>query len=215
MWHGRARRGRAWHGEARQGKEQQTQWEKFSMHTAIAQLQSFGCYSQSKFIDVEKLPKERPDDYEKRTWRERMHVTEDGYVYIPPMAFKNCLSEAAKFLSIQIPGKGKATFTKHFEAGILVLDPLVLQVKAKDVDPEVLFVPSDGKRGGGRRVKKYFPYIPEWSGTVTFQIIDDTITKDAFKEHLDQAGQIIGIGRFRPRNNGYYGRFVVKTLKWQ
>jgi hypothetical protein len=184
------------------------------MHTAIARLESISQYSQSRYHDAEKLPKEAADDYEARTWRGRMHVTEDGNVFIPPMAFKNCLSEAAKFLSVQIPGKGKSTYTKHFEAGILVLEPLVLDVKAEDVEGEWLFVPADGRRGSGKRVKKCFPYIPKWSGDVEFHIIDDTITKGVFEEHLREAGSLIGIGRFRPRNNGFYGRFRVVSIDW-
>ncbi len=63
----------------------------------------------------------------------RAHVNDDGYMFIPPMAFKNCLSEAAKYISQQIPGQGKATYTKHFEAGVMVLDPLVLPIKKEEI----------------------------------------------------------------------------------
>jgi len=130
------------------------------------------------------------------------------------MAFKNCVSEVAKYLSVQIKGKGKSTYTKHFEAGLLVMDPLVLPIKRDDVEGEWLFVPSDGKRGSGKRVDRCFPLIREWSGDVTFYVLDDIITPEVFEEHLRQAGNFIGIGRFRPRNNGYYGRFKVKKVVW-
>jgi hypothetical protein len=106
------------------------------MKTAICELQSISPYSQSKFYETDKLPKERPDDYEARTWRDRLHVTPEGFVYIPPMAFKNCLSSVAKYLSIQIPGKGKSTFTKHIEAGVLVTESLILPIKKEDVAGE-------------------------------------------------------------------------------
>ena len=184
------------------------------MKTAIATLHSISPYSQSRHYDVAKLAKELPKDYEARTWRERLHVNNDGNVYIPPMSFKNCLSDAAKYLGIQIPGKGKSTYTKHFEAGVLVIDPLVLPLKRDDVPGEWLFVPSDGKRGGGKRVDKCFPTIQEWRGEVTFFVLDETITEDVFLNHLTQAGQFIGIGRFRPRNNGFYGRFAVDGVSW-
>lgn len=184
------------------------------MKTAIATLESVSQYSQSKHYQLEKLPKESAEDYEKRTWRERMHATADGQVFIPPMAFKNCLSEIAKYLGMQIPGKGKSTYTKHIEAGILVTEPLVLPIKKEDVAGEWLFVPSDGKRGSGTRVNRCFPIIPQWSGKVTFYVMDETVTRDVFLSHLQQAGSFIGIGRFRPRNNGYYGRFRVTGLEW-
>lgn len=185
------------------------------MKIATVSLTSASPYSQSKYHSTEKLPKEIAKDYEARTWRERLHYMDDGEVFIPPMAFKNCLAEAAKFLSIQIPGKGKSTYTKHFEAGVLVTDAVPLGVQKDDVPGEWLFLPSDGVRGSGKRVEKCFPRIEEWAAVVTFYILDDTITEEVFENHLRQAGQFIGIGRFRPRNNGFYGRFNVEAVKWQ
>jgi hypothetical protein len=130
------------------------------------------------------------------------------------MMLKNALSEAAKFLGRQIPGKGKATYTKHFEAGVMCVDPLVLNVLAKDVQGETLFVPADGVRGSGKRVWKTFPFIPEWSAQGRAVILDDLITEEVFKLHLEEAGKFIGVGRFRPRQNGWYGRFRVSKFNW-
>ena len=42
----------------------------------------------SRFHNTPKLDKELADDYEKRTWRERFHVNQDGECVIPPFAFK-------------------------------------------------------------------------------------------------------------------------------
>lgn len=184
------------------------------MKTATVTIKGISPYSQARYHETEKLAKENHRDYERRTWRNRLHVNEDGLVFIPPMAFKNCLSEAAKFLSIQIPGKGKATYTKHFEAGVLVVTPSILDIKPDDVEGEWLFVPADGKRGSGKRVNKCFPVIKSWEAKVEFLIVDETITQDVFKQHLEEAGKFIGIGRFRPRNNGFYGRFKVEEMSW-
>ena len=49
---------------------------------------------------------------------------------------------------------------------------------------------------------------------MTFYILDETVTEDVFKNILEQAGAFIGIGRFRPRNNGFYGRFKVEKVVW-
>ena len=99
------------------------------MHIATAHLKSVSCYSQSRYHQTEKLPKELADDYERRTWAERLHINKDGNIFIPPMSFKHAIAEAAKFNSRKIPGERNATWTKHFEAGILVIDPLVLPMK--------------------------------------------------------------------------------------
>jgi hypothetical protein len=95
------------------------------------------------------------------------------------------------------------------------MDSMELDIKADDVKGETVFVPSSGKRGDGNRVYKTFPKIPSWSGVITFTIFDHTITEEVFKTHLEQAGQFIGIGRWRPRNNGMYGRFTVNKVDWK
>jgi hypothetical protein len=182
--------------------------------SAICKLKSISPLSFSKHYTVPKLEKELHADYEVRTWRERLHYDKDGIVYIPPMAFKLCLAETPKFLGHKVPGRRNATWTKHFESGVLMLEGLSLGVHKDKVEGETLFVPSDGKRGGGSRVEKIFPVIPEWEGTVTFHILDTTITKDVFTDHLREAGNFIGLLRFRPRNGGFYGRFEVESVKW-
>jgi hypothetical protein len=169
------------------------------MKSAIVTIRGLSPYSQSKAHEEPKLPKELPDAYEQRTWRCRMHTIKD----------------AAKYLSIQVPGKGKTTYTKHFDAGVMVPDGIVLPVLAKDADFDRLFVPSDGRPGGGRRVWKWFPRIDEWGGSFTCFVFDDIITEGVFKQVLGAAGQIIGLGRFRPRNRGFYGRFAVDRIVWR
>ena len=160
------------------------------------------------------------DAHEKNTWRERLHVDEDGNVFIPPIALKNCLSDVAQYLSEAVPGKGSAKFTKHFKAGIMVTEPLAIYgpdnnpVKAADVIGEDVFVPADGRRGGGKRVWKTFPVIPEWYAHAKLMAIDPTLTSKPKKIHayLLHAGRFIGLGRFRPINNGFYGRFTVEDF---
>jgi hypothetical protein len=183
--------------------------------TATVKLTSASPYSQSKYIDQKKTKDQTHDEFELENWRQRLHVDANGFVFIPPMSFKNCIAEAAKYKSIQIPGKGKSTYTKHFEAGIMCCEPLTLPIKGDAVVSDPLMVPSDGRRGGTTRVKKYFPLIPSWSGDVEFLILDELIKEDVFMSHLEDAGRFIGIGRFRPRNNGYYGRFAAELVSWK
>lgn len=185
------------------------------MKIAICKLKSVSPYSQSRHHAIPKLEKENDDDYEKRTWREKCNTTNEGNIFIPPMAFSNCIKQAAKYLSISVPGEGKTKYTKHFESGVLVMEPLILPNKKDDVDGEWLFVPSDGIRGSGRRVSKCFPFMHNWKGTVKFIIFDEKITEDVFSRVLHEAGMLIGIGRFRPSNYGYYGRFLVEDIKWE
>lgn len=184
------------------------------MFKAIAHLESISPYSPSRMHDTPKMEKERPDDYEKRTWREKCHHIADGTVFLPPMGFKMCIAECAKFLGEQIPGKGKSTFTKHFEAGVLCMEPVLLPYKKDELQGEWFNMNSDGKRGSGSRVRRCFPVIPEWKAAVNFYVIDPTITEKVFVHHISEAGKFIGIGRFRPRNGGFYGRFKLVGFEW-
>jgi hypothetical protein len=147
-----------------------------------------------------------------------MHVNKDGNMFIPGASFANSLREAAKYLSISIPSKGKSTFTKHFDAGILVPQNLILPYKKEEVDSQTLFLPSDGKPGGGKRVLRIFPIIPEgkgWEGDVEYIIMDDIITLEVFEQVVKASGQLIGLGVYRPRNRGTHGRFTVEDIKWE
>jgi hypothetical protein len=177
-------------------------------------LKSVSPYSQSKALCEPKLERETADAYEARCWRLRIHSNETGEVFIPPMGLKSSIEEAAKYLSLQIPGKGKATYTKHFEAGVLITEPIMLGINAESVPGERLFLPSNGVHGDGKRVWKTYPRIDQWAGVATVYIFDEIVVKDVFERVATAAGQFIGLGRFRPRNRGYYGRFAIEKLEW-
>lgn len=190
------------------------------MKKAIVTIKGIALYSQSRYHETPKLNKENPADWEKRTWIEKAHWNEEGHMVIPALAFKNAIAEAAKYLSEQIPGKGKATYTKHFEAGVSVVEDNVILLKGEPITRDTimgdtLHVPSDGRRGGGSRVNRTFPTVPRgWTTTIEFMIFDDIITEEVFTRILKQAGQLIGIGSFRVRNNGVRGRFEPTNCIW-
>ncbi len=187
------------------------------MHIARVTLKSATPYSQSKNIDPldhPKGPKEAHDAYEERVWSKRLHVDEKGYVFIPPTAFENAIREAAKRLAISVPGKGKTLYSKYFEAGIQIPDGISLPIKAETVKGERLFVPSDGRPGGGKRVYKRFPRIEAWSGDLIIYIFDDLIPETVFRKVLESSGFLVGIGRFRPQSRGFYGRYTVEKFNW-
>ncbi|MEK6684315.1 MAG: hypothetical protein AABY46_06625 [Nitrospirota bacterium] len=183
------------------------------MKTYRASLKSVSPYSQSRPNSTDKLEKESADAFEKRTWREKSHTDETGQVVIPGICFKKALEETAAYLSEKIPGKRNATWTKNFMAGVLVVDSLPLKVQKADLESEVVFCNADGKKGSGTRVWRWFPVIRQWEGKLDFIVLDDTITLDAFRHHLEEAGKFIGIGRWRPRQGGMFGRFEVIGVK--
>ena len=185
------------------------------MKICTVKLESTNPISFSRYLNIPKLANEDDAQREERTWRERMHVNQDGNVMIPPMMFKKCLSGAAQYLGDKIPGRRGSTFSQKFKSGVMCFEPIILPEKKDDVEGEWLYVPSDGRPGGRSRVPKCFPVIRKWQGTVSFRIIEDSITEEVFRKHLNKAGELIGIGRFRPAQDGFYGTFRVAEFRWE
>jgi len=184
------------------------------MKIANVTMTSVTPYSQNRYHETDKLKGESAGEYEERTWKQRAHVNGNGKsIIIPAQQLKNCLCDAAKYLSMQIEGKGKQTYTKYFQTGILVDGDVSLNITTDDVKCEKVFMqmPTPGKS----RVNKFFPIIQKWSGTAKFLLLEDAIPKDIFETHIKKAGIAVGIGRFRIRLGGNYGRFKVDKIKWE
>jgi hypothetical protein len=171
-------------------------------------------YSASRQHYSEKLAKETNDDYEQRTWREKCHYNADGFAVIPAIAFKFAMDSAAKRLAIQVPGRGKQTFTQSFKSGVLSIEDLPTEYTRDDVPLRKQSVNSDGVRGSGKRVLRYFPTVPKWGGTLRMLVVDDLLTKEVFERVLAEAGSLVGVGQYRPENGGTNGRFIVERVNW-
>lgn len=168
--------------------------------------------------EIEKGPQETHSDYEVRTWRGRLHTNQAGHVFLPGEGFKRSLDESASRRGDKL--KGNATFSKRFLSGVIVFEDAILlnpktskPIIAEDVNPKVIFAPSDGKRNGPKRVIKYFPCVPAWKSTVEFDVVDDVISQQIFKQTLEYAGAFIGVGSMRAGNGGIAGRFRITSIK--
>lgn len=177
-----------------------------------AYLTSITPYAQGKKHEAPKLERESHDDYEKRTVLEQLH-TNMGKILIPPMAFHLCLQETASYLKMQIPGQGKATYTKNFIRGLLFNEPIILDQGPEDCRIERIWTtltPTNPKSGRGWR---YFPVLDHWDACVPFTVIDEILTPAVLKRHWDLAGSITGIGVWRPINRGLWGKFKLLKLE--
>jgi hypothetical protein len=135
------------------------------------------------------------------------------------MGFKQCLDTAAGLLGDQIPGKDKATYTKHFLSGVMceedaLILPKVHKDKVKSIGLNCDAKDKRGGVGGSTRVWRLFPEIPVWSCIVNFAVLDDAITQEIFERTLTEAGRFVGVGRFRPGNGGMNGRFHPESFEW-
>lgn len=185
-----------------------------SVIAAVCTLESMTPYSQSRKHDEPKLEGESPDDYNRRTWR-LQQLVENGTVHIPAFGLHQSMVAAARYSKKQIPGQGKATWTKKFESGLAFFSNIDLGIDPEAVSYIDIYANADGIRGSGKRVMRRFPIIEKWTATFEVQILDPIITKDIFSEVMEQAGMFIGIGRYRPEKGGINGRFKMTKLVWQ
>lgn len=190
--------------------------------TCIMTIEGVSPYGPGRMVMEARKAKETPDEHERRCWRMRIWTDAQGRVTIPAMAMKLAIEAACKRLGEQIPGKGKATYTKHFTAGLLSQEDAVLYHDdgktawtATEAPGVWRFVPSGGDRGGAKRVlKRFAEFPPIWKATFNVQVLDDAITRDVFERSAIEAGRFVGLGRFRPASGGFNGRFIP-AFKWE
>lgn len=167
-----------------------------------------------KRVFEEKPCDETHQQFDQRTWKHKVHVDESGQVVIQPFALKNMLESAAKRLQMKVPSV-KGTYTKLFVQGILVTEAMRLtdhsggKLTIDDVSVNALDVPSDGKRGSGKRVCRLFPEVRQWKTTAEILVLDNRITDEVLLKHITEGGKFIGFGSMRVENGGINGRFSV------
>lgn len=189
---------------------------------------NFRCVGQaplvfSKPICDSKADDETNDQFEERTWIQRAHVDEQGRLFRPGSEIHRILCNAGAWLSMRIKGEGKKTYTKRLQSGIrvggtgnfVVCNGGGKPATVKDVVPLRLFVPSDGKRGGGKRVWRTFPSIRTgWTVDAELLIVDEAITEDVFTKHIVTGGLYDGMGSMRVGTGGPNGQFAVQNIKF-
>ena len=171
--------------------------------------------TQSRKHSEPKLERELPDAYDERTWKLHAHVDEKGRIRIPAFALKCSLVAAAKYSGDQIPGKGKSTWTKKFQCGVIIPEDAITNRTQSDLRKITISANSDGVRGSGTRVDRRFPQLISWEATVKVIIGDEIITKERLLQYFSLAGNLIGIGQYRPENGGTNGRFTVEVISYQ
>jgi len=169
-------------------------------------------------ITETKRSDETHEQLEERTWLRRCTVNQDGNLAIKSTAIHRSLITASKWTSKKL--KGSKTYTKRFEAGLICLRPLFeitngkIELTPKSCYKETLSVPSDGMRGGKKRVIKHFPMLkPGWKIMASFMVTDEALTLEIIEEHAKTAGIHDGLGSQRIGNAGPNGMFVVSDFE--
>lgn len=183
------------------------------MYRVTVTITGYAPYAQSRQHFTPYLDQESHDDYDRRTWREKTNVDENGIVCVPAMALKQAMDVAAGRLSIPDPDNRRAKLTKYFVSDVICEEPLSIGIHKNDMPSVTISANVDGKRGSGARVPRTFPQTPQWSGTTSFLVMDEKIKLETFEKVLTIAGRSVGVGQFRPEKGGLNGRFSISDIK--
>lgn len=164
---------------------------------------------------------ETHDQLNERIWKDRALVDGDNCLCISAVSLHRSLMSAGAWLSMKL--EGKKTFTKRFTAGVMCHKPMFQVMKdgkpirASELNKSAyridLYVPSDGKQGGTKRVWRTYPRVlPPWTVDVELLITDDAITQEVLEAHAKCAGLHDGIGSMRIGRGGPNGLWELSNL---
>ncbi|MBR9701808.1 hypothetical protein GOV13_02710 [Candidatus Pacearchaeota archaeon] len=132
----------------------------------------------------------------------------DGKYFIPSSQIRGALIIAGTYV------KGKVgTQTKSMKSTVAAMfypeeDEIILK-------PQTYAIRKDSavNRNVKARIIVIRPEFKNWSCEFTLIVDNDTITKETVEKIIEYAGQYVGIGAWRPTNNGMFGRFKIAQFK--
>ncbi len=135
-----------------------------------------------------------------------LYVGEDGTLIVPSPNMFRCIIDAGKFHKV---GKSKMTTVKSsLIPAALLIDPAdgipILHDKPWTVDTRPIRIPANGSR-----ILRHRPCFHDWALEFTLTLDTDIISHNTLRDVVDDAGNKIGLGDFRPDTKGPFGRFVV------
>lgn len=152
---------------------------------------------------------ERPDLNQEDLRRAEFHCfrNKDGNCYIPSDHLRMAFINGGTYLKSKVGTRTKSM--KGIIAAVMQINPE--QITVPDYD-EV-----DKRSAVNKNVKARVMVIrPKWSKwEAEFDMILDnaTLTKEMLSELVSVTGNYVGIGSYRPTNNGYFGRFKLIDIK--
>ena len=118
-------------------------------------------------------------------------------------AIRQAMIAAAKWSK----GKGRASLKTEVAASVL-LEPLWCGLGVEDFVIDTRSIVNQNTKG---RILCHRPRLNQWTLSFTIHYDPILLTPAQLRTVLEDAGQRVGIGPFRPACEGYFGRFLVKT----
>lgn len=131
----------------------------------------------------------------------------EGKCFVPAEHIKQAMINGGTQVKSKV-GNGRKSMT-NIVAGLFSVTPEEILVRDFDT--------IDKRSAVNRNVKARIISIrPRWNNlTLEFTVIvkNDTITSNTVEEILRQAGQMFGIGSYRPEHKGEFGVFEIKKFQ--
>lgn len=151
---------------------------------------------------------ERDDVSKEDSVRAEFHSyqDEDGF-FIPSDHIRGALIEAGAMSKAKV-GNSRKSMKNIVAAMFFIKEEKLRLPKEYEIDKR-----SAVNKAIKARVISIRPKWSKWEAKFTLVVDNNTITKETVKEILQNAGNYIGIGSFRPTCNGMFGRFKVTSFE--
>ena len=152
---------------------------------------------------------ERPEVSQQDAHRAEYHCyrNDAGRCYIPADQLRGALINAGTFMKSKVGARSKSM--KTIVAACFIVVPEEIELPDYDAIDKRSAVNKNIKA----RVMVLRPKWTEWEAELTLNCYESSITKETVKQLFDYAGSYVGIGSFRPTNNGLFGRFEVTDIQ--
>jgi hypothetical protein len=148
---------------------------------------------------------ERPDVAIEDAKRAEYHCyrNKDGQCFIPAEQMRIALINGGTYLKSKVGTRTKSM--KGIIAAVLQVAPeQVLIPEYDEIDKR-----SAVNRNVKARVMVVRPKWTKWEAEFDMLLDNGTLTKEMLTELVNVTGNYVGIGSYRPTNNGYFGRFKL------
>jgi hypothetical protein len=153
-------------------------------------------------VPIEALEKKLPaEQAELAAYRD----PETGQLYVPGTNVQRALVAAATYSK----GKGRGSLQRAAAACLQVMpERIPFGTKTYAVDSRPVVVPAT--KG---RVVRHRPRLDEWQITFELEWDDHLLKETEVRRIVDDMGQRVGLGDYRPEKKGPFGRSVVVSWK--
>lgn len=217
---GKARQGKAWRGKAGQGEASgcSTNWREGQVKTISVEIRGVTPLLVHRFgEDAEMEKPTRNIVVSKRNPREEAqrhaYIANDGTFFFSAFSIPNAMGAAGT--NHKLKGSRKTLRFIVPSAVRVTADTITILNGAGpapdfEVDARPVTIPAT--KG---RIMRYRPRFNEWGARFTLVIDDAQLAVEMAHQLLNEAGQSIGIGDFRPEKRGPFGTFRVTRFEEQ